>query len=322
MCLQSITGVVIQCFVVGFVFAKLSRPQKRSQTLLFSSNAVINMRDGKMCFMFRIGDVRNRSHIIGASVTAIMISKKTTSEGETIPFFQTEIPVQFDGSSDGIFLIWPATFVHIIDENSPFYEWSSDALIREKFEVVVILEGTVESTGQSIQARSSYLPSEILWGRRFINLVAYKRDSGEHRVDYSKFNNTYEVQTPSCSARDLTEAVVHKMVSNQNQAYPVITDIYGNACNNKHPGKKSPVYATGDEVPVAVVTSDPLYSVRNFINTTQDGSEHHAQQLQQRLTTLNEDNEHHNHHHHRVSDDSDPVTITFHPCSLKSSISS
>ena len=205
MCLQSVTGVIIQCFVVGFVFAKLSRPQKRSQTLLFSSNAVISLRDGKLCIMFRIGDVRNRSHIIGAGVHALVIHKKSTSEGENLPFYQKELSVSFDDSNDNLFLIWPATFVHVIDEDSPFYEMKYDALMRERFEIVVILEGTVESTGQSIQARSSYLPSEILWGRRFENMVTYRRDTGEHRVDYSKFNSTYEVETPTCSAKDLME---------------------------------------------------------------------------------------------------------------------
>lgn len=212
MCLQSVTGVVIQCFVVGFVFAKLSRPQKRSQTLLFSSIATVCLRDGKLCLMFRIGDVRNRSHIIGASVHALIIGKKTTPEGETLPFYQRELPVSFDDSSDSVFLIWPATFVHIIDEDSPLFEMKHDALTREKFEIVVILEGTVESTGQSIQARSSYLPAEILWGRRFENMVSYRRDTGEHRVDYSKFNNTYEVETPSCSAKDLLQRENRKTV--------------------------------------------------------------------------------------------------------------
>jgi hypothetical protein len=32
--------------MVGIVFAKLSRPKKRAQTLLFSRNAVICHRDG------------------------------------------------------------------------------------------------------------------------------------------------------------------------------------------------------------------------------------------------------------------------------------
>lgn len=70
---------------------------------------------------------------------------------------------------------------------------------------MVILEGTIESTGQSIQARSSYLPSELLWGHRFEQLVRFQKDSSEYLVDYSKFNNTYEVETPLCSARDFYE---------------------------------------------------------------------------------------------------------------------
>lgn len=211
MCMQSITGVMIQCFVVGFVFAKLSRPQKRSQTLLFSSSAVVCLRDGKLCLMFRLGDVRNRSHIIGASASAVLISKKVTKEGEVIPYYQTELDIKFDSSSENFFFIWPATLVHVIDESSPFYNMSADAMSKEKFEIVVILEGTVESTGQSVQARSSYLPSEIYWGRRFEQLVGYKKDTGEFRVDYSKFNGTHEIPTPTCSARQLLEM---KSVSN------------------------------------------------------------------------------------------------------------
>lgn len=55
------------------------------------------------------------------------------------------------------------------------------------------------------QARSSYLPNEILWGHRFANLVSFKKETGEHEVDYSQFNNTYEVDTPLCSAYSLDQ---------------------------------------------------------------------------------------------------------------------
>lgn len=53
------------------------------------------------------------------------------------------------------------------------------------------------------QARSSYLPNEILWGHRFQHLVTFKKETGEHEVDYSVFNDTYEVDTPLCSAMEL-----------------------------------------------------------------------------------------------------------------------
>lgn len=75
MCIQCILGVFIQAFMVGIVFAKLSRPKKRAQTLLYSRNAVICHRDGVPCLMFRVGDMR-KSHIIEAHVRAQIIRKK------------------------------------------------------------------------------------------------------------------------------------------------------------------------------------------------------------------------------------------------------
>ncbi|XP_030751688.1 G protein-activated inward rectifier potassium channel 3-like isoform X2 [Sitophilus oryzae] len=204
MCVQAIAGVMIQAFMVGVVFAKLSRPKKRTQTLLFSRNAVISHRDGIPCLMFRVGDMR-KSHIIEAHVRAQIIKHKITKEGEHLPFFQTELKVGGDGEEDKIFFIWPTTIVHKIDSKSPLYNMSATDLLRERFEIVVILEGVIESTGMTTQARSSYLPSEILWGHRFKSLVTFKKDSGEYEVDYAVFNNTIEVDTPLCSARQLDD---------------------------------------------------------------------------------------------------------------------
>ncbi|XP_051171177.1 inward rectifier potassium channel 2-like isoform X1 [Leptopilina boulardi] len=204
MCIQSMTGVILQAFMVGIVFAKLSRPKKRTQTLLFSRNAVICQRDGQPCLMFRVGDMR-KSHIIEAHVRAQMIRKKVTREGETLPFFQTELKVGGDGEEDKIFFIWPTTIVHKIDENSPLYRLSASDMLHERFEIVVMLEGVIESTGMTTQARSSYLPSEILWGHRFENIIHFRKETGEYEVNYTLFNNTYEVDTPLCSALQLDQ---------------------------------------------------------------------------------------------------------------------
>ncbi|CRK98502.1 CLUMA_CG011858, isoform B [Clunio marinus] len=205
LCLQSITGVFFQAFMVGTVFAKLSRPKKRAQTLLFSRNAIICHRDGVPCLMFRVGDMR-KSHIIEAHVRAQIIRKKVTKEGELLPFFQEELAVGADGSDDRLMFIWPTLIVHKIDENSPLYDLTAQDMIKDRFEIVTMLEGVVESTGMTTQARSSYLPSEILWGHRFESVVQFKRETGEYEVDYTLFNNTYEVDTPLCSARQLNEA--------------------------------------------------------------------------------------------------------------------
>ncbi|XP_008203021.1 G protein-activated inward rectifier potassium channel 4 [Nasonia vitripennis] len=202
MCIQSMTGVILQAFMVGIVFAKLSRPKKRTQTLLFSRNAVICQRDGQPCLMFRVGDMR-KSHIIEAHVRAQMIKRKVTREGELLPFFQTELKVGGDGEEDKIFFIWPTTIVHKINEQSPLYHLSASDMLRERFEIIVMLEGVIESTGMTTQARSSYLPSEILWGHRFEHIITFRKETGEYEVNYTLFNNTYEVDTPLCSAAEL-----------------------------------------------------------------------------------------------------------------------
>ncbi|XP_055857234.1 G protein-activated inward rectifier potassium channel 3 isoform X2 [Episyrphus balteatus] len=204
MCFQCIMGVFIQAFMVGIVFAKLSRPKKRAQTLLFSRNAVICHRDGVPCLMFRVGDMR-KSHIIEAHVRAQIIRKKVTKEGEIMPFYQQELTVGADGGEDRLMFIWPTTIVHKIDRKSPLYTLSASDMLKERFEVVVMLEGVIESTGMTTQARSSYLPSEILWGHRFVNVVSFRKETGEYEVDYTLFNNTYDVDTPLCSSRQLDE---------------------------------------------------------------------------------------------------------------------
>ncbi|CAG0924329.1 unnamed protein product, partial [Notodromas monacha] len=163
MCLQSIVGVMIQAFMVGMVFAKLSRPKKRAQTLLFSKRAVVCQRDGQMALLMRVGDMR-KSHIIEAHVRVQMIRRRVTAEGEVIPYDQRELNVGYDTGEDRLFFIWPTTIVHMIDENSPFYSMSAADLVHSRFEVVVILEGIIESTGMTTQARTSYLPNEIFWG--------------------------------------------------------------------------------------------------------------------------------------------------------------
>ncbi|XP_072758939.1 uncharacterized protein [Anoplolepis gracilipes] len=204
MCIQSISGVMIQAFMVGIVFAKMTRPKQRTQTLLFSRNAVICQRDGELCLMFRVGDMR-KSHIIGASVRAQMIRSRTTKEGEVLSQHQHELTVGTDGENGDLFFIWPTTIIHRINESSPFYNMSAEDMLIERFEIVLILEGTIESTGQTTQARSSYLPQEILWGHRFDPMVSYSKERQGYEVDYSLFNSTTQVDTPLCSGRELAE---------------------------------------------------------------------------------------------------------------------
>ena len=197
---------MIQACMVGTIFAKMSRPKKRAQTLLFTKNAIVSKRDGKLCLIFRVGNMRYTS-LVEAHVRAIYIGKRVTEEGEVLPYDQREMKVGIDikGEEDTILFLWPTSVIHVIDEDSPFYSMTASDFLRKRYEVIVVLEGISEPTGMSIQARSSYMPNEILWGYRFLNLLNYGKITNQYKIDYSAFNKVIKVETPRCSAKQLED---------------------------------------------------------------------------------------------------------------------
>ncbi|KAM7420918.1 hypothetical protein PAMA_015225 [Pampus argenteus] len=202
--LQCIVGCIIDAFIIGAVMAKIAKPKKRNETLIFSDTAVVALRDGRLCMMWRVGNLR-KSHLVEAHVRAQLLKPRVTPEGEFLPLDNEDINVGFDTGTDRIFLVSPVTVVHEINDESPFFEMDRKTLENDsELEVVVILEGMVEATAMTTQCRSSYLASEILWGHRF-EPVLFEKKNG-YQVDYSFFHQTYEIpNTPSCSAKELAE---------------------------------------------------------------------------------------------------------------------
>ncbi|XP_069001872.1 G protein-activated inward rectifier potassium channel 2 [Embiotoca jacksoni] len=200
--IQSVLGSIVNAFMVGCMFVKISQPKKRAETLVFSTNAVISIRDGRLCLMFRVGDLRN-SHIVEASIRAKLIKSKQTKEGEFIPLNQTDMNVGYNTGDDRLFLVSPLIICHEINQNSPFWDISQANLATEDLEIVVILEGMVEATGMTCQARSSYISSEIKWGYRFMPVLTL--EDGFYEVDYNSFHDIHQTNTPPCSARELSD---------------------------------------------------------------------------------------------------------------------
>ncbi|XP_026724920.1 G protein-activated inward rectifier potassium channel 4-like [Trichoplusia ni] len=197
MCIESIIGTISQAFIIGIVFAKLTRPKNRAQTLLFSKNAVINQRDRNLCLVFRFGNTR-KSRIIAGNVHAYLLRHSSTELLEN----QIKLELSLD-SSENISFLFPVFAVHKIDESSPLYSMSASDLLKAEMEIIVVFEGTIESTGQPVQVKSSYTAQEILWGHRFVNMIEYLEYKHGFEIDYSKFDETNSVNTPLCSARRL-----------------------------------------------------------------------------------------------------------------------
>ncbi|XP_061891994.1 ATP-sensitive inward rectifier potassium channel 11 [Entelurus aequoreus] len=199
---QNIVGLIINAVMLGCIFMKTAQARRRAETLIFSKHAVVSVRNNRLCFMVRIGDLR-KSMIISATVRMQVVRRTSTEEGEVVPLDQIDIHMDNPVGTNGVFLVSPLVICHVIDQRSPLYDLSAADLQHHDVEVIVVLEGVVETTGITTQARTSYVSEEILWGQRFVPTVS--EEEGMYAVDYSKFGNTVKVPTPACSARKLDE---------------------------------------------------------------------------------------------------------------------
>ncbi|KAG7296778.1 hypothetical protein JYU34_020716 [Plutella xylostella] len=196
--MQLILGTGLSGVLTSVVYAKLTRPEKLSRDGVgFSKNAVISMRDGKLCLMIRAWDL-NYDHIIGSDFSAHFVKTYRTKEGEVIRYFAQSLALQ-----QRQFLLWPVTIVHVIDEDSPLYSMTPDDFASFSYEITISLKGASASMGTFTQSQTSYLPAEVRWGCRFPPVVRFDRRKQKYVIDHKKLNQIEEAPTPMCSASQM-----------------------------------------------------------------------------------------------------------------------
>ena len=172
--IQCLSGLLIDSFMLGLVFTKLTRPRNRRKTILFSELAVIRNINGERFLEFRIADVR-RSQLVEAHVRVTAYwYKKDEGSGETT-LEQYDLEVGYDTGRDRLMLLAPVIVRHPLNAGSPLRDITEDNLLQQDLEIVLALEGIVESTGLTVQALWSYTEREIRAGFKFRPMI-YRRN--------------------------------------------------------------------------------------------------------------------------------------------------
>jgi inward rectifier potassium channel len=143
--------------------------------------------DGMPTLMFRAANQRGNS-ILDGEVHVSLASQYTTREGVNMRRFQELTLVR---PRNPLFaLSW--TVMHRLDGSSPLFGLGLADMIERDMELVVMLSGTDETINDRIYARYSYVAEEILWDRRFVDVVSVT-PSGQRMVDLHHFHDTQEI---------------------------------------------------------------------------------------------------------------------------------
>ncbi|EDW90316.1 ATP-sensitive inward rectifier potassium channel 11 [Drosophila yakuba] len=190
--MQMLSAALIEGCMVSVIYAKTARPARQLTKLKFSDKAVICYRDGRLCLLFRVCDPREQQSI-ESKIRVYMIVDKRTREGETV---KSHVELKLEGNGEQI-ILWPDVVCHVIDETSPLFQFTTAKLFNTaQFELYVSIVGTSPATAQMTEAKTSYLPREIFWGQRFVNIIHYDAQYERYVVDYENFNRTISVDMP------------------------------------------------------------------------------------------------------------------------------
>lgn len=179
--IQGFFALLTTALFTGVIFARFSRPFAR---IVFSNVAVIIPFDGCPTLLLRTANQRGNS-IIDAEVKLTMARQQTTREGIVMRRFENLKPVRERSSLFA--LSW--TIMHRIDRSSPLYGIPLEQFYNEQIEVIVMLSGLDEALADRVYARHSYSADEIVWGRKFVDVLSTNAQ-GRRVVDLTRFHDT------------------------------------------------------------------------------------------------------------------------------------
>ena len=184
MTFETAVGLMFVALTTGLVFARFSRPTAR---VLFSKVAVVSPYNGVPTLSIRVANQR-QNQLLAAEVSMTLVRDETSEEGELTRRFY-DLALMRNRSP-----VFALTFrpMHPIDADSPLYGMTYEKLAEQHAEIVVTAGGVDETLVQPVNARTSYLPHEILWAHQFVDIFGWTED-GRRAIDYRRFHDTVRI---------------------------------------------------------------------------------------------------------------------------------
>lgn len=183
---EAMVGLLGTAIATGLVFAKFARPKAK---VMFSQSMVVYHRNGRPVLVFRVGNARG-NEIIEASLRISALVPEVSAEGERMVRL---IDLELLRSSTPMFAMTWSVF-HVIDEGSPLHGYDEERLREDGVRFIVSFTGIDGTFSQTVHARHIYFDGDVLWWRRFVDIVSENED-GRLRIDYRRFHDTIPVDS-------------------------------------------------------------------------------------------------------------------------------
>jgi inward rectifier potassium channel len=184
MTVQAFLGILTLAVITGLFYARFSRATAR---IIFSNKIIIGTHNGKACLFFRIANER-LNQIAEAHISLHMTKNEISLEGEHARKFH-DLKLERDHSP--LFaLSW--TVRHYIDEKSPLFGMDQEKMKETQMGILASLTGIDESFGQPIIARHAYSMEDIVYNKRFKDIIIWHEK--KVHIDLKGIHDVHDLQ--------------------------------------------------------------------------------------------------------------------------------
>jgi len=178
---EIVTGMMSMAVITGLLFARFSKPTAR---ILFSRCAVITPYNGVPTLMFRVANQRH-SYILEVGASLVLVRDEETADGHSLTRFYD---LKLERARSPMFaLTWQ--IMHRIDESSPLYGVTPQAMAAGDMRLAVTLTGMDEIFAAAISARHTYNHEDIRFDRRFVDIFSEGEHARHLYVDLDRFHD-------------------------------------------------------------------------------------------------------------------------------------
>ncbi len=158
--LEALIGLMSFALVTGLLYGRFARPRAY---IKYSKNALfVPFRDG-IAFMFRIVPY-TKNLLVNVEVKATVSMQVIDDDGnKKNKFFSLALDI---AKANSLVSNW--TLVHIVNEESPFYNLTKDDIANANTEVLILIQGFDESFANTVISRGSYTAAEFVYGAKFL----------------------------------------------------------------------------------------------------------------------------------------------------------
>lgn len=186
--IESFMGILMLALATGLIYGRFSQPKayiKYSSIALFSP-----FKDG-YALMFRFAPFKQHFLTdVEVKVTCVMRYTENDNERRNA-FYNLNLELS---RANSLASNW--TIVHVINENSPLYQLTRKEIEEAETEILVFVKGYDEEYANTVVSRSSYVPSEFVYGAKFNMMYEPSEDKSTTLLHMDKIDSYHEEKLP------------------------------------------------------------------------------------------------------------------------------